>query len=60
MEQQLNLIKTYKHVLKAIFKDENKYETEIYKIIEKDWNKGTHDKDEEAIKILKIILIKIK
>ena len=38
--------------LKAIFKD-HQYETEIYKIIEKDWNPSIHDKDEEAIAILK-------
>lgn len=38
--------------LKSIFKG-HQYETEIYKIIEKDWNPSTHDKDEEAIKILK-------
>ena len=38
--------------LKAIFKD-HQYQDDIYKLIEKDWNPSTHDKDEEALGILK-------
>ena len=38
--------------LKSIFKD-HQYETEIYKIIEKDWNPSIHDKDNEALGIIK-------
>ena len=38
--------------LKTIFKD-HQYQDDIYKVIEKDWNPSIHDKDEEAIKILK-------
>ena len=38
--------------LKAIFKD-HQYQDDIYKVIEKDWNPSTHDKDEEALGILK-------
>ena len=38
--------------LKAIFKD-HQYQDDIYKLIEKDWNPSIHDKDEEALGILK-------
>ena len=38
--------------LKSIFKD-HQYETEIYKIIEKDWNQSIHYKDNEALGIIK-------
>ena len=38
--------------LKAIFKD-HQYQDDIYKLIEKDWNPSTHDKDSEALGILK-------
>lgn len=38
--------------LKSIFKD-HQYETEIYKIIEKDWNPSIHDNDNEALSIIK-------
>ena len=38
--------------LKLIFKD-HQYETEIYKIIEKDWNPSIHDNDNEALSIIK-------
>ncbi len=38
--------------LKAIFKD-HQYQDDIYKLIEKDWNESTHDKDEEALGIIK-------
>ena len=38
--------------LKSIFKD-HQYQDDIYKLIEKDWNPSTHDKDSEALGILK-------
>ena len=38
--------------LKAIFKD-HQYQDAIYKLIEKDWNPSIHDKDSEALGILK-------